>query len=160
MGVPVPGMAPAANPVDDDSAEALLSSLRTIAAAERRKHASVYNYWLSIRGTREFPPIHDLDPLEISDAGAFSILLEMIGGGEDAEIRHLGQAIRGGINPERVSDAPNPSLLSAIATRLPVVAACRDAFAFEDEFETAEGKTRCWVSLLPFSVTGLPLQLV
>jgi len=158
MGVPVPEMTPES--VDEASAETLLSSLRTIAAAERRKHASVYNYWLSIRGNREFPPIHDLDPLEISDAGAFSILLEMIGGGEDAEIRHLGRAISGGLKVHNVSEAPNPSLLSCIATRLPVVAACRDAFAFEDEFETKDGKTRCWVSLLPFSATGTWIDFV
>jgi hypothetical protein len=158
MGVPVPEMTPEA--VDEASAETLLSSLRTIAATERRKHASVYNYWLSIRGNREFPPIHDLDPLEISDAGACSILLEMVGGGEDAEIRHMGRAISGGLKAQNVSDAPNPSLLSCIATRLPVVAACRDAFAFEDEFETKDGKTRCWVSLLPFSATGTWIDFV
>ena len=158
MGVPVPEMTPEA--VDEASAETLLSSLRTIAVAERRKHASAYNYWLSIRGNREFPPIHDLDPLEISDAGAFSILLEMIGGGEDAEIRHFGRAISNGLTVQNVSEAPNPSLLSCIATRLPVVAACRDAFAFEDEFETKDGKTRCWVSLLPFSATGTWIDFV
>ena len=158
MGVPVPEMTPES--IDEASAETLLSSLRTIAAAERRKHASVYNYWLSIRGNREFPPIHDLDPLEISDAGAFSILLEMIGGGEDAEIRHLGRAISGGLKVHNVSEAPNPSLLSCILTRLPVVAACRDAFAFEDEFETKDGKVRCWVSLLPFSATGTWIDFV
>ena len=135
MGAPAPDM----NPADEASAESLLSSLRTIAAGERRQHATVYNYWLSIRRDRDFPPIHDLDPLEISDAGAFSLLLEMIGGGEDAEIRHIGKAIKAGIDVQKVGDAPNPSLLSKIATRLPVVAACRDAFAFEDEFETAEG---------------------
>ena len=77
--------APEMEPVADSSAEAVLGALRTITAPERRKHASVYNYWLSIRGSRQFPPIRDLDPLEISDAGPFSLLLEMIGGGEDAE---------------------------------------------------------------------------
>src|SRR5216117_1679601 len=119
MGVPVPEMAAVENP----TAEALLSSLKTIAAPERRKHATVFNYWLSIRGDRQFPPIRDLDPLEISDAGPFSLLLEMIGRGEDAEIRHLGQAIKAGIDVAKVHEAPNPSLLSCIASRLPVVAA-------------------------------------
>jgi hypothetical protein len=156
MGAPAPEM----NPIDEASAEALLSSLRTIAAPERRKHASVFNYWLSIRGDKQFPPIRDLDPLEISDAGPFSVLLEMIGGGEDADIRHLGQAIKAGIEVEKVSEAPNPSLLSCIATRLPVVAACREAFAFEDQFETADGKRRCWVTLLPFSATGTWIDYV
>ena len=156
MGVPVPETMTA----EELTAESLLSSLRTIAAPERRKHASVYNYWLAIRRDREFPPIRDLDPLELSEAGPFSLLVEMVGGGEDAEIRHFGQAIRGGVDAEKVSEAPNPSLLSCIATRLPVVAACRDAFAFEDAFETTEGKTRCWVTLLPFSATGSWIDFV
>lgn len=156
MGAPVPEM----NAADDASAEALLSSLRTIAAGERRKHASVFNYWLAIRQNREFPPIRDLDPLEISDAGAFSILLEMIGA-EDADIRHLGQAIKGDdVEVARLSEAPNPSVLSCIAKRIPVVAACRQAFAFEDEFKTADGKVRCWVTLLPFSATGTWIDYV
>jgi hypothetical protein len=156
MGMPVPEM----NPADDASTDTLLSSLRTIAPAERRKHASVFNYWLSIRRDRQFPPIRDLDPLEISDAGPFSLLLEMVGGGEDAEVRHIGQAIKDDIDVAKVSEAPNPSLLSCVATRLPVVAACREAFAFEDSFETADGKTKCWVTLLPFSATGTWIDYV
>src|SRR5690242_19460175 len=143
MGAPAPEMVS----VEELTTEGLLGALRTISAPERRKHASVYNYWLSIKRGREFPPIRDLDPLEISEAGPFSILLEMIGGGEDAEIRHFGKAIRGGVDVEKVSDAPQASLLSCIAKRLPVVAATRDAFAFEDQFETANGRTRCWFTL-------------
>jgi len=153
MGAPAPEMN-AENAADDSAAQNFVSSLRTISAPERRKHASVYNYWLSIKRDRHFPPIRDLDPLELSDAAPFSLLLEMIGGGEDAEVRHIGHAIKNGIQVEKICEAPNPSLLSCIATRLPVVAACRDAFAFEDEFETADGKTRLWVTLLPFSATG------
>ena len=157
MGVPIPEIEGA---VEDATAAALLDSLRTISAGERRKHATVFNYWLSIRRDRDFPPIRDLDPLEISDAGPFSLLLEMIGGGEDAEIRHIGQSIKGGIDAEKVSDAPNPSLLSCVAARLPVVAACREAFAFEDSFEGPNGKTKCWVTLLPFSATGTWIDYV
>ena len=97
MGAPVSGIKAA----EDLSAEALLDALKNVAAAERRKHATVLNYWLSIRGDRHFPPIRDLDPLEISDAGPSSVLLELIGGGEDAEIRHLGQAIKAGVKVER-----------------------------------------------------------
>ena len=159
MGAPAPEMNPE-NLADEHSAEIFVGSLRTISPPERRKHASVYNYWLSIRRERQFPPIRDLDPLEISDAGPFSLLLEMIGGGEDAEIRHIGHAIKGGVEVEKIGEAPSPSLLSCVATRLPVVAACRDAFAFEDEFETAEGKRRCWVTLLPFSATGTWIDYV
>jgi hypothetical protein len=160
MGAPVPQMNPEVDPAQEATTEAFLTSLRTIAPPERRKHASVYNYWLTIRGSRAFPAIHDFDPLEFSDAGAFSVLLEMIGGGEDAEIRHVGQAIGDGSPPDKISEAPNPSLLSCIASRLPIVAACRDALAFEEELEGDPDRAHCWVTLLPFSVTGDRIDFV
>ncbi|HEU0310627.1 MAG TPA: hypothetical protein VFR36_05360 [Sphingomicrobium sp.] len=156
MGAHVPEM----EPVENASAEALLSSLPTISAVERRKHASVFNYWLSIRGDRQFPPIRDLDPLEISDAGPWSILLEMIGGGDDAVVRHLGQAVKAGMEVEKIGEAPSPSLLASIHNKLPIVAACRQAFAFEESFEADNGKTRCWVTLLPFSANGTWIDYV
>jgi hypothetical protein len=137
------------------SAEALLGAFKTIKAAERRKHASVLNYWLSIRGDKEFPPLHDLDPLELSDAGPNSALLELISGGHDAEIRHLGEALRGGHDwPERIMDAPSSSILACIAKKLPIVAISRDFLAFEDDFSDEGGSTRCWVTLLPLSAGG------
>ena len=156
MGAPIKDM----NPADEASAEALLTTLRTIDPVERRKHASVFNYWLSIRGKRQFPAIRDLDPLEISDAGPFSLLMEMIGGGEDAEIRHLGHAIKLGVEAHRISDVESPSLLSCIYAKLPVVAASRQAYAFEDRFETPDGPRRCWVTLLPLSASGTWIDFV
>ena len=156
MGAPVSNVKAA----EESSAETLLDALKNVAAAERRKHATVLNYWLSIRGDRHFPPIRDLDPLEISDAGPSSVLLELIGGGEDAEIRHLGQAIKAGVKVERISEAPRPSLLSCIAKQLPIVSSARQAIAFEDEFVTSEASSRCWVTLLPFSSTGTYVDYV
>jgi hypothetical protein len=84
MGAPESGMKAAEQP----TAETLLTAFRTIKDDERARHVGVLDYWLSIRGEKEFPPLHDLDPLEISDAAPCSILLELIGGGQDAEIRH------------------------------------------------------------------------
>jgi len=150
MGAPASGMKAAEQP----AAETLLTAFKTIDAAERRRHASVLNYWLSIRGDKEFPPLHDLDPLELSDAGPNSGLFELISGGHDAEIRHLGEALRDDDWPERIMDAPSPSLLACIAKKLPIVAISRDFLAFEDDFESADGKTRCWVTLLPLSAGG------
>src|SRR4249919_1270511 len=150
MGAPGSGMKAA----DQPTAETLLTAFKTISAAERRKHASVLNYWLSIRGDKEFPPLHDLDPLELSDAGPNSILLELISGGHDAEVRHLGEGLVGEERVERIIDAPSPSILSCIAQKLPIVAISRDFLAFEDEFSTDEGPTRCWVTLLPLSAGG------
>jgi hypothetical protein len=140
---------------EQPAAETLLTAFKTIDAKERRRHASVLNYWLSIRGDKEFPPLHDLDPLELSDAGPNSALLELISGGHDAEIRHLGEVLRDGDDwPEQIMDAPNPSILACIAKKLPIVAISRDFLAFEDEFDGPDGKTRCWATLLPLSAGG------
>ena len=65
MGAPVTGIKAA----EDPSAEALFSAFDDgISSAEKRRHATVYNYWLSIRGDRQFPPIRDLDPPELRTA--------------------------------------------------------------------------------------------
>jgi hypothetical protein len=91
---------------EQPAAESLLTAFKSLSASERRRHASVLNYWLSVRGDKEFPPLHDLDPLELSDAGPNSVLLELISGGHDAEVRHLGEALRDEAWPERIIDAP------------------------------------------------------
>src|SRR5205814_10514114 len=129
---PSTGMRAGARP----PAEAVLGAFKRITGAERRKHARVLNYWPSIRGDKEFPPLHDLDPLELSDAGPNSALLELISGGHDAEIRHLGETLKSYVDVERIIDAPSPSLLACIAKKLPIVAISRDFIAFEDEFPT------------------------
>lgn len=150
MGAPNPEMTAA----DVPSAESLLGALKTISGSEKRKHASVLDYWLSIRGDREFPPLHDLDPLEISDAGPSSLLLELIGGGEDAEIRHLGAGLTNHVEGDRIATAPRPSILASIAKKLSIVAISRNFLAFEDEFTVGADTTRCWVTLYPLSAAG------
>ena len=86
--------------------------------------------------------------------GPSSILLELISGGHDAEIRHVGETLKSYIDVERIIEAPSPSLLACIAKKLPIVAISRDFIAFEDEFPTADGVTRCWATLLPLSAGG------
>src|SRR5688500_6618218 len=117
-------------PAGQPAAESLLGAFKTIDEAGRERHARVLDYWLSIRGDREFPPLHDFDALAISDAGPCSVLLELIGGGEDAEIRHLGDALKFGDAVERIADAPRPSVLASIAGKLSIVAISRNFLAF------------------------------
>ncbi|MGN6057011.1 MAG: hypothetical protein ACTHOI_00315 [Sphingomicrobium sp.] len=150
MSAPVSGMEAAEQP----AAETLLDAFKTIEPAERKKHEAVLNYWLSIRGERELPPLRDLDPLEISDAAPSSVLLELVGGGEDGEIRHLGERLRAGGEADRVSEAPRPSILASIARKLSIVAVSRNFLAFEDEFPVKGEATRCWVTMLPLSSAG------
>jgi hypothetical protein len=136
------------------AAEGLLDVFKAIEPAELGKHESVLAYWLSIRGNRELPPLRDLDPLEISDAAANSVLLELIGGGEDAEVRHVGEKLKSGAEADRIAQAPRPSILACIARKLSIVAISRNFLAFEDEFSADGSTTRCWVTLLPLSAAG------
>ncbi len=150
MGAPESGMQAAQQP----EADTLLAGLRTIKADDRARHASVLSYWLSIRGGKDTPALQDLDPLQISDAGPCSILLELIGGGQDAEVRHLGEALRNDITVQRIIDAPNPSLLHCIARKLPIVSISRDFLSFEESYDSGNGPSRCWVTLLPLTSCG------
>jgi hypothetical protein len=150
MSAPTPGIDAAEQP----AADALLDVFKAIEPSEKRKHESVLAYWMSIRGHRELPPLRDLDPLEISDAAPASVLLELVGGGEDAEIRHLGESLKGGPEIDKIAEAPRPSVLASIARKLSVVAISRNFLAFEDEFACDGQAMRCWVTMLPFSSAG------
>ena len=139
---------------DQASAEGLLDAFKTIDDAGRARHATVLDYWLSIRGTRELPPLRDLDPLKLTDAGPDSVLLELIGGGEDATIRYIGASLKPSVEAEHISEASRPSLLASIAKKLSIIAISRNFLAFEDEFASGGATTRCWVTLLPLSSAG------
>lgn len=139
---------------EQPAAESLLGAFKTIDEVGRDRHAKVLDYWLSTRGDREYPPLHDFDALAISDAGPCSLLLELIGGGEDAEVRHLGETLKIDVAVERIIDAPRPSIMASIASKLSLVAISRNFLAFEDEFSSGDSTTRCWVTLLPLSSVG------
>lgn len=149
MGAPNSGIQAA-----DQPAGTLLDAFKTISDDDRARHEAVLNYWMSIRAERELPPLRDLDPLEISDAAPCSVLLELIGGGEDAEIRHLGETLKGGSDADHIAQAPRPSILASIARKLSIVAISRTFLAFEDEFAADGQTTRCWITLLPLSSAG------
>ncbi len=156
MGAPVSKI----EAVEQKTAEDLLSAFKHMAPAERRTHATVFNYWQSIRRDRELPPIRDLDALEISDAAPFGVLFELIEGGEDAQILHIGEALRDGVQASKLSEAADPSVLSCIGCKLGIVTISRDALAFEDHFLATDGTTRCSVTLLPFSASGDTVDFV
>jgi hypothetical protein len=156
MGAPVSKIEAA----EETTAEELLSALKHIEPGERRKHATMYNYWLAIRRGGQLPPIRDLDPLEITDAAPLGVLLELVDGGEDAEILHVGETLRSHVAVKKLSEAPDPSVLSCIAGKLGIVSISRNALAFEDHFLAVDGTTRCSITLLPFSMSGDTVDFV
>ena len=150
MGAPIPGMESAGQA----GAHALADTFRTLDGNARARHEAVLDYWLSIRGNRELPPLRDLDPLELSDAAPWSVLLELVGGGEDGDIRHLGEKLRTGTQVDKIASARRPSVLASIARKLSIVAISRNFLAFEDEFSEGGFTTRCWITMLPLSSAG------
>src|SRR5881392_2687964 len=57
-----------AAPVDDVAA--------AIGTDERRMHVRAYNYWVSLLEGRDFPSIEDLEPADVADFSAHSVLLD------------------------------------------------------------------------------------
>ena len=47
-----------------------------IGTDERRMHVRAYNYWVSLLEGRDFPSIEDLEPGDVQDFSAHSVLLD------------------------------------------------------------------------------------
>jgi hypothetical protein len=96
----------------------------TIGTDERRMHVRAYNYWVSLLDGRDFPSIEDLEPADVSDFGAHSVLLDFTCGRDNPAIPYVGAAIRDecGLDDDvrTISDVPSRSLLSRLTDGIAV----------------------------------------
>jgi hypothetical protein len=141
---------------------AALTRLSPTELAERRKHGLVHNYWMSLRGDRKFPSIWDLDPFQIADAGANSVMLDLSKDPENPEI-FVGEALRYDSNSSNDSgrQADAQSLLSCVLDNYRSVLEKAAPIAFEDECAADGGRVlSCFGTLLPFSSTGQSVDYV
>src|SRR4051794_18967873 len=85
-------------PTDIEPQSAQVGDVNDVAAAigtdERRMHVRAYNYWVSLLDGRDFPSIEDLEPGNVADFSAHSVLLDFTCGGENPAMPYLGAAIR------------------------------------------------------------------
>ena len=85
-------------PSEFEPAEAQHGAAADVAAAigtdERRMHVRAYNYWVSLLEGRDFPSVEDLEPSDVSDFAAHSVLLDFTCGGDNPAIPYIGGAIR------------------------------------------------------------------
>src|SRR3569623_2876685 len=65
-----------------------------IGTDERRMHVRAYNYWVSLLTGRDFPSIEDLEPSDVEDFAAHSLLLDFTCGLNNPGIPYFGGAIR------------------------------------------------------------------
>jgi hypothetical protein len=127
-----------------------------IGTDERRMHVRAYNYWVSLLDGRAYPAVEDLDPANLTDFSANSILLDFTGGVENPTLTYLGSAIRDECDlPSELitaSEIPSRSLLSRLTDHYLQIIANRAPIGFEAEFVNHRGNNTMYRGILmPFS---------
>jgi hypothetical protein len=136
-----------------------------IGSDERRMHVRAYNHWVSLLDGRDFPSIEDLEPENVSDFAANSILLDFTCSREDPAIPYIGGAIREecGLDEhtQTIGDVPSRSLLSRLTDHYMQIIANRAPIGFEAEFANQRGQTICYRGILmPFSSDGDTIDFI
>jgi hypothetical protein len=136
-----------------------------IGTDERRMHVRAYNYWVSLLNGRDFPSIEDLEPEDVEDFSAHSVLLDFTCSKDNAAIPYVGGSIREecGLDETMVTidDVPSRSLLSRLTDHYMQIIANRAPVGFEAEFENPAGKTICYRGILmPFSSDGDTIDFI
>jgi hypothetical protein len=158
------------HPGDFDAASASESTATDhagieIGTDERRMHVRAYNYWVSLLDGRDYPSIEDLEPGEVEDFAAHSVLLDFTSGRDNPATPYIGTAIREecglaeGI--KSISQVPSRSLLSRLTDHYLQIIANRAPIGFEAEFENQRGETICYRGILmPFSSDGDTIDFI
>src|SRR6476660_9181939 len=136
-----------------------------IGTDERRMHVRAYNYWVSLLNGRDYPSIEDLEPSEVTEFAAHSILLDFTGGRENPATPYIGEKIREACDIDgtvtTLSDVPSRSLLSRLTDHHLQIIANRAPVGFEAEFVNQAGATICYRGILmPFSSDGDTIDFI
>ena len=136
-----------------------------IGSDERRMHVRAYNHWVSLLDGRDYPSIEDLEPGEVADFAANSVLLDFTAGRENPATPYIGAAIREecGIASDirTIDDVPSRSLLSRLTDHYMQIIANRAPIGFEAEFVNQRGVTICYRGILmPFSSDGDTIDFI
>jgi hypothetical protein len=136
-----------------------------IGTDERRMHVRAYNHWVSLLEGRDFPSIEDLDPANVEDFAAHSVLLDFTCGRDNPAIPYIGAGIREecGLSDDTrtISDVPSRSLLSRLTDHYLQIIANRSPIGFEAEFANQREETICYRGILmPFSSDGDTIDFI
>jgi hypothetical protein len=151
-------------PASDNSSSPEPSGLE-IGSDERRMHVRAYNYWVSLLEGRDFPSVEDLEPSDVSDFAAHSVLLDFTCGAENPAMPYLGAAIRDecGLDDDmrNISEVPSRSLLSRLTDHYMQIIANRAPIGFEAEFLNQRSANICYRGILmPFSSDGEQIDFI
>jgi hypothetical protein len=136
-----------------------------IGTDERRMHVRAYNYWVSLLDGRDFPSIEDLEPSEVQDFAANSVLLDFTCGRDNPAIPYIGTGIRDecGLDDDtrNIADVPSRSLLSRLTDHYMQIIANRAPIGFEAEFLNQRSENICYRGILmPFSSDGEQIDFI
>ena len=136
-----------------------------IGTDERRMHVRAYNYWVSLLDGRDYPSIEDLEPGDLKDFAANSVLLDFTAGRDNPATPYVGAAIREECDlPAEVAtiaDVPSRSLLSRLTDHYMQIIANRAPVGFEAEFDNQRSETICYRGILmPFSSDGDTIDFI
>jgi hypothetical protein len=136
-----------------------------IGTDERRMHVRAYNHWVALLDGREFPSIEDLEPDEVVDFAAHSVLLDFTCGRGNPAIPYIGAGIREecGLDDDArtIADVPSRSLLSRLTDHYMQIIANRAPIGFEAEFMNQRGENICYRGILmPFSSDGEVIDFI
>ena len=136
-----------------------------IGTDERRMHVRAYNYWVSLLDGRDFPSIEDLEPGDVEDFAANSVLLDFTCGRDNPATPYIGTAIREecglGDGIRSIEDVPSRSLLSRLTDHYMQIIANRAPVGFEAEFVNQREQPICYRGILmPFSSDGDTIDFI
>ena len=136
-----------------------------IGTDERRMHVRAYNYWVSLLDGRDYPSIEDLEPGDVEDFAANSVLLDFTSGRDNPATPYIGAAIREecGLDEgiRHIDQVPSRSLLSRLTDHYLQIIANRAPIGFEAEFENQRSETICYRGILmPFSSDGDTIDFI
>jgi len=128
-------------------------------------HVRAYNYWVSLLDGRDYPSIEDLEPGDLVDFAANSVLLDFTSGHECPATPYIGAAIRAECDladdVQTIADVPKRSLLSRLTDHYMQIIANRAPVGFEAEFENQRGENICYRGILmPFSSDGDTIDFI
>ena len=151
-------------PADEAVAEDSPTTVE-IGTDERRMHVRAYNYWVSLLDGRDYPSIEDLEPGDLKDFAANSVLLDFTAGRDNPATPYIGAAIRQECDlPDEVAtiaEVPSRSLLSRLTDHYMQIIANRAPVGFEAEFDNQRGETICYRGILmPFSSDGDTIDFI
>ena len=136
-----------------------------IGTDERRMHVRAYNHWVSLLEGRDFPSIEDLEPSQVEDFAANSVLLDFTCGRDNPSIPYIGAGIREecGLDEDtrNIADVPSRSLLSRLTDHYLQIIANRAPIGFEAEFANQREDVICYRGILmPFSSDGETIDFI